>query len=97
MTSDITTNGLLETTEGKPTRLPTGGGEWSPEEIKAMTPRRATQTEYKFRAKQEVAKKEKLVKDAAYNRKLVENYKNNIKTFRVYDPITKSYSPANKE
>ena len=77
--------------------LLTGGGEWSSKEIKAMTPRRATQAEYNLRAKQEVAKKEQIVKDAAYNKKLVENYKNNIKTFRVYDPITKSYSPANKE
>ena len=97
MTTLFASNGLLKAIEGKPTRLPTGGGEWSPEEIKAMTPRRATQAGYNFRAKQEIAKKEKLVKDAAYNRKLVENYKNNIKTFRVYDPITKSYSPANKE
>lgn len=97
MTSAITTNGLLEPTEGKPTRLPTGGGEWSPEEIKAMTPRRATQAEYDFRAKQTIANKEQIAKDIIRHKKLVENYKNNVKTFRVYDPITKSYSPANKE
>lgn len=97
MTSLLASNGLLKTIEGKPTTLLTGGGEWSPEEIKAMTPRRATQAEYDFRAKQEVAKKEQIAKDAIRNMKLVENYKNNVKTFRVYDPITKSYAPANKE
>jgi len=97
MTTLFAENGSLKIVEGKLTTLFTGGGEWTPEEIKAMTPRRATQTEYNLRAKQEIAKKEQIVKDAAYNKKLVENYKNNIKTFRLYDSITKSYSPANKE
>jgi len=39
MTSLFAANGLLKTIEGKPTTLITGGGEWSPEEIKATTRR----------------------------------------------------------
>jgi hypothetical protein len=96
MTSLFAANGLLETTEGKTSTLLTGGGEWSPEEIKAMTPRLATQAEYNFRAKQEADKKIKQAEENAYNMELVENYKNNVKTFRIYNKITKMYSPPNK-
>ena len=97
MTSLLASNGLLKTTEGKPTTLLTGGGEWSPKEIKAMTPRRVTQAEYDLHAQQAADHKIKQAKENAYNIQLMKNHKNNVKTFRVYDPITKSYSPANKE
>lgn len=73
-----------------------GGGNWSQKEIKAMTPRQVTQTEYNFQVQKDKIKNKELAKEAQKRMKLVENYKNNVKTFRIYDPITKTYSPSNK-
>lgn len=88
MTTLFEGNGLLKAVEGKLTTLLTGGGEWTPEEIKAMTPRQVTQAEYNFRAQQEVAKEEERVAQAIKNTTLKENYKNNVKTVRSYVPLT---------
>jgi hypothetical protein len=90
MTTLFASNGLLKAIEGKPTTLLTGGGEWSPEELKAMTPRQVTQAEYNFRAQQEIAKEAERVAQAIKNTVLKENYKNNVKTVRSYVPLTNS-------
>lgn len=87
MTTLFEGNGLLKAIEGKPTTLLTGGGEWSPKEIKAMIPRQVTQEEYNFRAQQELETKKKLAEEAIKSMKLKENYKNNVKTVRSYTPL----------
>jgi len=87
---------LAKSIKGIPPTVKVGGGNWSQEEIKAMTPRQVTQAEYDLQVQKDKIKNEELAKEAQKLMKLVENYKNNVKTFRIYDPITKTYSPPNK-